>query len=207
MVNCSIKKFCLLQCLVKTVVILSLFRHYYYYYYWMNFGRVFLACCVWPVECREDPRVCWLGQVGLCALLCLSCLAVPYDPIEAKPLCQEEISGVTVQRCMEPCFNYTLQTLTPRWAHCWSHTHTKTHKNTVMQAGITHQSCTRLPFRKDRTRTEDADTLLQPQPPADPIDPWFPSFCLPPPPTLLLSSCWSHLKKLCSVQMLQFGGL
>lgn len=36
------------------------------------------------------------GQAGPCAVLCLSCLTVPYDPIEAKPLCQEEISGVTV---------------------------------------------------------------------------------------------------------------
>lgn len=104
------------------------------------------------------------------ALLCLSCLAVPYDPIEAKPLCQEEISGVSVQRCMGRCFNYTLQTQTPRWAHCCSSTHTeKTQKHTVTQAGVAHQSSTQL-CRRAGMKTEDINSLGLLQTPR------FPSF-------------------------------
>lgn len=129
------------------------------------------------------------------ALLCLSCLAVPYDPTQAKPLCQEEISGVTVQRCMGPCFNYMLQTPAPCWAHCCSHTctrtHTKTkHENTVMQESRISHTLT----HKARRHTP---TLMQPLPSL-----WFPN-----PPTLLLGTSWPQLKRLCSVQMQQIGSL
>lgn len=61
----------------------------------------------------------WGGPQGLPVPVVFK--PVPYDPIEAKPLCQKKISGVSVYRCMGLCFNYMLQTLAPHWAHCCSH--------------------------------------------------------------------------------------
>lgn len=139
----------------------------------MYWGKVFPVCSVrHPAERRKDPWVCRQRQVGPHALLCLSCLAVPYDPIEVKPLCQKEISGGhcatphgAVFQLHAPDTNLTLGSLLV----------THSHKSTCKT-----WSRSQAAHRDGRWNKDNVHTLMTPQPLADLIDPWFP-FHLPPP--------------------------
>lgn len=76
---------------------------------------------------------------GLCALLCLSCLDAPYDPIEAKPLCQEEISGGHCAALHGAMFQlHAVDTSPTLGSLLVKHSD----KNTVLQSGIAHRPCT-----------------------------------------------------------------
>lgn len=94
---------------------------------------------------------------------CLSCLTEPYDPIEAKLLCQKEISG---GHCVALCgtmFQLHAPGISPHAVLTAAHTHRKKKaKQKHWHAGVRHWSCSNFKIKTQKHSCGHSALMFEP---------------------------------------------